>query len=140
MFHPLRMTWGGTIDCMRSQLRGCSSQLEVISIVGMGGIGKSTFAKKMYYDPSIVSFFDIRGWITASKDYNYRNILACLLQDAIGVKEKLDKFSDEDLEDHLQKGLKARRYLIVVDDIWSMEAWDEFKLGFQKTIIEVEYY
>ncbi|KAM3266822.1 putative late blight resistance protein R1A-10 [Capsicum annuum] len=69
----------------------------------------------MYYDPSIVSFFDIRGWITASKDYNYRNILACLLQDAIGVKEKLDKFSDEDLEDHLQKGLKARRYLIVAE-------------------------
>ncbi|KAM3270826.1 putative late blight resistance protein R1A-10 [Capsicum chacoense] len=108
------------LDCMRSQLRGCSSQLEVISIVGMGGIGKSTFAKKMYYDPSIVSFFDIRGWITMSKDYNYRNILACLLQDSIGVKEKLDKFSDEDLEDHLQKGLKARRYLIVQEESWNL--------------------
>ncbi|MCD7460173.1 hypothetical protein HAX54_042982 [Datura stramonium] len=117
-------------DCMRSQLRGHSSQVEVISIVGMGGIGKSTFAKKMFFDPSNVSFFDIRGWITVSKDYNYRNILLCLLQDVTGVKEKLDKVSDENLADRLQKSLKGRRYLIVVDDIWSMEAWDEFRLWF----------
>ncbi|KAK4374137.1 hypothetical protein RND71_004814 [Anisodus tanguticus] len=125
-------------DCMRSQLRGHSSQLEVISVVGMGGIGKSTFAKKMFFDPSIVSFFDIRGWITVSKDYDYRKILLCLLQDAIGVKEKLDKVSDEDLADHLPKSLKGRRYLIVVDDIWSMEhgAWMpgmSLDYGFQNT-------
>ncbi|XP_055819818.1 putative late blight resistance protein homolog R1A-10 [Solanum dulcamara] len=117
-------------EFMRSQLKGYSSQLEVISIAGMGGIGKSTFANKMFYDPSILSFFDVRGWITVSKDYSLRKMILCLLQDAIGVKEELDNVSDGDLADRLQKSLKGRRYLIVVDNIWSTKAWDEIRLCF----------
>ncbi|MCD7458530.1 hypothetical protein HAX54_038501 [Datura stramonium] len=104
-------------ELMRSQLTGHSSQLEVVSITGMGGIGKSTF-------------FDVRGWITVSKDYSLRKMLLHLLQDAIRVKENLDKVSDGELADRLQKRLKGRRYLIVVDDIWSTEAWDVIKLWF----------
>ncbi|KAK4728518.1 hypothetical protein R3W88_021506 [Solanum pinnatisectum] len=117
-------------DFIRSQLMGYSSQVEVISIAGMGGMGKSTFAKKMFYDPSILSFFGIRGWITMSKDYSLRKMLLCLLQDAIGVEGELDNVSDGDLADRLQKSLKGRRYLIVVDDIWSTEAWDDIRLCF----------
>ncbi|XP_075086702.1 putative late blight resistance protein homolog R1B-8 [Nicotiana tabacum] len=139
-------------ELMLGQLRGHSSQLEVISIFGMGGIGKSTFAKRIFFDPSIVSFFDVRAWIVVSKDYSIRRMLLSLLQDAIGVDEEADKKSDgeqpnrlqksdgelEDglqkiddaLADRLQKSLKGRRYLIVVDDIWSTEAWDEIKLWF----------
>ncbi|XP_060179299.1 putative late blight resistance protein homolog R1A-10 [Lycium barbarum] len=116
---------------MQGQLTGHSSELEVISIAGMGGIGKSTFAKRMFFDPSILSFFDVRGWITVSKDYSLRKMLLCLLQDTTGVKEKLDNLSDiGELADHVQKSLKGRRYLIVVDDIWSTEAWDEIRMCF----------
>jgi len=84
----------------------------------------------MFYDPSVLSFFGVRGWITMSKDYTLRKMLLCLLQDAIGVKGELDKVSDGDLADRLQKSLKSRRYLIVVDDIWSTEAWDDIRLCF----------
>ncbi|KAH0645884.1 hypothetical protein KY284_033768 [Solanum tuberosum] len=84
----------------------------------------------MFYDPSILSFFGVRGWITMSKDYSLRKMFLCLLQDAIGVKGELDKVSDGDLADRLQKSLKSRRYLIVVDDIWSTEAWDDIRLCF----------
>ncbi|XP_016480519.1 putative late blight resistance protein homolog R1A-3 [Nicotiana tabacum] len=120
-------------ELMRGQLTGHSSQLEVISVAGMGGIGKSTFARRMFSDPSILSFFDFRGWITVSKDYSLRKMLLSLLQDAIvekEKKEKLEKKSNGDLADLLQKSLKGRRYLIVVDDIWSREAWDDIRLWF----------
>ncbi|XP_059316043.1 putative late blight resistance protein homolog R1A-10 [Lycium ferocissimum] len=118
---------------MRGQLTGHSSQLEVISIAGMGGIGKSTFANKMFSDPLIVSFFDVRGWINLSKDYNIRKMLLSLLQ--VTIREKEDKEdlhekTDDILAEILQKSLKGRRYLIVVDDIWSTEAWDEIRLWF----------
>ncbi|KAH0647255.1 hypothetical protein KY290_033245 [Solanum tuberosum] len=109
------------------ELTGHSSLLEVISIVGMGGIGKSTFAKKMFSAPSIVEVFDFSGWITVSKDYSLRNILLSLLQ---GVNEELDKKPDDKLADCLQKSLKGRRYLIVVDDIWSIEAWEDIRRWF----------
>ncbi|KAH0644347.1 hypothetical protein KY284_032231 [Solanum tuberosum] len=115
---------------VRGELTGHSSLLEVISISGMGGIGKSTFAKKMFSDPSIVGFFDVRGWITVSKDYSLRKMLLSLLQDAIGVNEELDKKPDDELADCLQKSLKGRRYLIVVDDIWSIEAWEDIRQWF----------
>ncbi|XP_075086708.1 putative late blight resistance protein homolog R1B-16 isoform X4 [Nicotiana tabacum] len=85
---------------MLRQLTGDSRQLEVISIVGMGGIGKSTFAKRVFSDPSVVGFFDVRGWITMSKDYSIRKMLLSLLQDA-GVD--LDKVSDEEQADHLEE-------------------------------------
>ncbi|XP_049388388.1 putative late blight resistance protein homolog R1A-10 isoform X2 [Solanum stenotomum] len=117
---------------MRCQLTRHSSQLEVISIAGMGGIGKSTFAKKMFSDPSIVGFFDVRRWITVSKDYSLRKMLISLLQDTIGVNEELDKKPDDELADCLQKSLKGRRYLIVVDDIWSIEAWEDIRQWFPK--------
>ncbi|MCD7470565.1 hypothetical protein HAX54_010534 [Datura stramonium] len=82
---------------MLDRIRGNSSQLGVISIAGMGGIGKSTFAKRMFSDPLIVSFFDVRGWMTVSKDYSLRKMLISLLQDAIGVNEELHKKSNEEL-------------------------------------------
>uniref|UniRef100_A0A0V0ILP2 Putative ovule protein n=1 Tax=Solanum chacoense TaxID=4108 RepID=A0A0V0ILP2_SOLCH len=115
---------------VRGELTGPSSQLEVISIAGMGGIGKSTFAKKMFSDPSIMGFFYVRGWITVSKDYSLRKMLISLLQDAIGVNEELDKKPDDELADCLKKSLRGRRYLIVVDDIWSIEAWEDIRLWF----------
>ncbi|KAH0641640.1 hypothetical protein KY289_032614 [Solanum tuberosum] len=112
---------------VRGELTGHSSLLEVISIAGMGGIGKSTFAKKMFSDPSIVGFFDVRGWITVSKDYSLRKMLISLLQD---VNEELDKKPDDKLADCLQKSLKGKRYLIVVDDIWSTKDWDDIRQWF----------
>ncbi|KAK4729268.1 hypothetical protein R3W88_022256 [Solanum pinnatisectum] len=98
-------------EVMLRQLTGDSFQMEVISIVGKGGIGKSTFAKRMFSDPSVVSFFDVREWITVSKDYSLRNMLLSLLQDATGVKEEInpqDQGNDEveidnaELADRLQ--------------------------------------
>ncbi|XP_075081970.1 putative late blight resistance protein homolog R1B-16 isoform X2 [Nicotiana tabacum] len=114
---------------MLSQLTSGSPELEVISVTGMGGIGKSTFAKKLFSHPSILSFFDIRGWIIVSENYSYRNMLLGLLIDAnIGKEEDLDKKSDSDLAVCLKQSLMGRRYLIVVDDIWSKNAWDEIRL------------
>ncbi|XP_019266316.1 PREDICTED: putative late blight resistance protein homolog R1A-10 [Nicotiana attenuata] len=114
---------------MLSQLTRDSPELEVIAVTGMGGIGKSTFAKKLFSHPSVLSFFDIRGWITVSEDYSYRKMLLGLLKDVnIGKEKDLDKKNDSDLAVCLKQSLMGRRYLIVVDDIWSKNAWDEIRL------------
>ncbi|KAH0644344.1 hypothetical protein KY284_032228 [Solanum tuberosum] len=125
---------------VRGELTGHSSLLEVISITGMGGIGKSTFAKKMFSDPSVMGFFDVRGWITVSKVYSLRKMLLSLLQDATGMKveinpqdqgnEEEEEIINAELADRLKKSLRGRRYLIVVDDIWSIEAWEDIRQWF----------
>nr|XP_016460620.1 PREDICTED: putative late blight resistance protein homolog R1A-3 [Nicotiana tabacum] len=108
--------------------RGSSGELKVIPILGMGGIGKTTLAKEVYNDVSIRSHFDVRAWATVSSHHNIKEILLSLLRSRMG-----DTFYMEDeaeLADMLQKSLKSRRYLIVMDDMWSSKAWDDVRQCF----------
>ncbi|KAL2492395.1 Disease resistance protein (CC-NBS-LRR class) family [Abeliophyllum distichum] len=45
------------------------SELVVVSIVGMGGIGKTTLAKLTYNDSLIANHFDVRAWVVVSREY-----------------------------------------------------------------------
>ncbi|KAG5569532.1 hypothetical protein H5410_059298 [Solanum commersonii] len=116
---------------MLEELRGGSKdELKVIPIVGMGGIGKTTLAKQVFNHPSIQSRFDIRAWATISKEYNVKEILLSLLQSIINIDDKVYSRDEAELADLLQKKLKCRRYLIVIDDIWSYKAWDDTRQCF----------
>ncbi|KAH0707800.1 hypothetical protein KY289_012876 [Solanum tuberosum] len=107
-------------------------ELKVVSIVGMGGIGKTTLANKIYSDPFIMSHFDIRGKVTVSQEYCRENVLLGLLSSRSGKSshELYEQQDDGELAEQLQKLLKGRRYLVVIDDIWTTEAWDDIQLCF----------
>ncbi|XP_057800191.1 uncharacterized protein LOC131015784 [Salvia miltiorrhiza] len=111
-----------------SWLTSYSSELQVLPIVGMGGIGKSTLAKIVYDDTFITYHFDFHAWVTISKDYNVEIILSNLLASmkGKGIQAESD-LQCKVKESEIYKYLKGRRYLIVVDDIWSMEAWDHIQ-------------
>ncbi|PHU08040.1 hypothetical protein BC332_24529, partial [Capsicum chinense] len=101
-----------------------SGEPKVIPIVGMGGIGKTTLAKEVYGNKSVLRRFDIRSWATVSQQHNRKEILLCLLQSAIKMDDSVRMKGEAELADMLQKSLKRKRYLIVLDDIWSCEVWD----------------
>ncbi|MCI31995.1 NBS-containing resistance-like protein, partial [Trifolium medium] len=46
----------------------------VVSVVGMGGLGKTTLAKKVFDDKDIIGNFDCRVWITVSQSYNVEEL------------------------------------------------------------------
>ncbi|XP_018629589.2 putative late blight resistance protein homolog R1A-10 [Nicotiana tomentosiformis] len=101
---------------------------DIVSIFGMPGLGKTTLAKKIFKDSSIVSHFDIRAWLTISQSYDVRELLRNIYKQVAGVKYNGDKESD--IADMLRKCLMGKRYLIVLDDVWEVEAWDELRLCF----------
>uniref|UniRef100_A0A3Q7ILJ8 NB-ARC domain-containing protein n=1 Tax=Solanum lycopersicum TaxID=4081 RepID=A0A3Q7ILJ8_SOLLC len=95
----------------------------------MGCIGKSSLARKAYDHPKLSYHFDIRVWITISQEYGRRNVLLEALhciskQTNIDIEKEYNVKDDNELADLVQKSLKGRRYLVVVDDIWSTDVWD----------------
>ncbi|KAA8519401.1 hypothetical protein F0562_013657 [Nyssa sinensis] len=120
------------VDTIKDRLIGVqnSDQLEVISIVGMAGLGKTTLAKKVYDDPLVVYHFYIRGWTYVSQVFQKRDLLLGILTSFVQQENKIYGMSDAELGERLYKCLKERRYLVVMDDIWLIEAWNDIKKHF----------
>ncbi|KAL7263903.1 hypothetical protein ACSBR1_001954 [Camellia fascicularis] len=56
------------------------SRLKVISVVGMGGLGKTTLIKQIYDDLEVKRQFQTHAWITVSQSFNIEEILTGLIQ------------------------------------------------------------
>ncbi|XP_019186114.1 PREDICTED: putative late blight resistance protein homolog R1A-3 [Ipomoea nil] len=100
------------------------SNLDVVAIIGMGGVGKTTLARRAYNEPLLKDHFDCRAWTTASQQHNVRGMLLHLLFSFMPPSESLYRISNGDLAFKLYQQLKGMRYLIVIDDVWSPDAWD----------------
>ncbi|KAK6150828.1 hypothetical protein DH2020_015760 [Rehmannia glutinosa] len=108
-----------------------SENLQIVSIFGMPGLGKTTLAKKLYNDPVVVDRFDRRAWCVISQTYKRRSLLIDILSSVSELEdEKILKMEDESLAEELYKSLKGRRYFIVLDDIWDVNAWDDLRRSF----------
>ncbi|XP_075479619.1 putative late blight resistance protein homolog R1B-14 [Primulina tabacum] len=106
---------------------GRSEKLQIIPVVGMGGSGKTTLVKYAFQDEYISHLFDVSAWVTVSQNYRKRDILLGLLEFMRRLTTEMHQQSDEDLSECLYKCLKSRRYLIVMDNVWHKEAWEEIK-------------
>ncbi|KAI3462447.1 hypothetical protein Pfo_019110 [Paulownia fortunei] len=114
------------------QLIGRKPQhLQIISIFGMPGLGKTTLAKNLYNHPSVTCHFDKCAWGVVSQTYQRRNLLINILSSLSKPdRNTILNMEDESLARQIYQTLKRRRYLIVMDDIWDSTAWDDLRRYF----------
>ncbi|BAF27938.2 Os11g0238700 [Oryza sativa Japonica Group] len=102
-------------------------QRKIVSIVGQGGLGKTTLANQVYQ--KIKGQFSFSAFVSVSQKPNMDNLLRELLSQ-IKSNEPTESYSDQQLIDKLRTCLKDERYLIVIDDIWKRSAWKTIQCAF----------
>ncbi|KAG2376405.1 hypothetical protein LR48_Vigan2516s000100 [Vigna angularis] len=104
-----------------------SEELSIYPIVGMGGLGKTTLAKRVFNDHEISKHFDLRIWICVSDDFNVKRILQSIIECSIGQNPNLGNL--EARRKRVEEALQSKRYLLFLDDVWNedREKWKELK-------------
>ncbi|PSS11943.1 Disease resistance RPP13-like protein [Actinidia chinensis var. chinensis] len=111
-------------------LRMEESNLGIIPITGMGGIGKTTLAQVVYNDEAVKKHFDLKAWICVSDNFDImrvtKEIAGYVHGDSSGSKT-LDQ-----LQDQLKRALAGKIFLIVLDDVWEIDYhhWNILKIPF----------
>ncbi|KAJ4954541.1 hypothetical protein NE237_011324 [Protea cynaroides] len=105
----------------------------LVSIAGMGGLGKITIAKNVYNQDDVKRHFDCCAWSFISQQFQVRIVLQGIRKVCYPNEEvRLDKLNEKELIEKLSRLLEDKCYLVVLDDIWSKEAWDVLKSTFPK--------
>nr|AAZ95005.1 late blight resistance protein Rpi-blb2 [Solanum bulbocastanum]QEG99094.1 RBLB2 [Binary vector pCIP99] len=120
--------FGEETNLILRKLTSGPADLDVISIIGMPGLGKTTLAYKVYNDKSVSSHFDLRAWCTVDQVYDEKKLLDKIFNQVSDSNSKLSE--NIDVADKLRKQLFGKRYLIVLDDVWDTNTWDELTRPF----------
>ncbi|XP_044473566.1 putative disease resistance protein At3g14460 [Mangifera indica] len=103
-----------------------SEESNYISIVGMGGIGKTSLVVRVYSDRALDGF-NIRAWVTVSYGSNSQRICEQLLEAITLSPCTFDELEEALIE--LRNTVIGKKFLFVLDDVWIENDHDWELLG-----------
>ena len=115
-----------------------SQQVQVISLWGMGGLGKTTLVRGVYQSSKLSDKFEKYVFVTIMCPFNLEEFLRSLaeqlhegsskkeelLYNRISNKKSLASMQVDKLTEELKRLLEKKSSLIVLDDFFETSAWD----------------
>nr|USW07747.1 Pib-MH [Oryza sativa Indica Group] len=122
-------------------LNNDSQQVQVISVWGMGGLGKTTLVSGVYQSPRLSDKFDKYVFVTIMRPFILVELLRSLaeqlhkgsskkeelLENRVSSKKSLASMEDTELTGQLKRLLEKKSCLIVLDDFSDTSEWDQIK-------------
>ncbi|XP_058089105.1 disease resistance protein RPM1-like [Magnolia sinica] len=109
----------------------------VISVVGMGGLGKTNLVAKAYKHQMVKKHFECCVWVSVSQSYNVEGLLKRVITDLFKTNEleipsNMGSMNRKQLGEMVRDYLNRKRYLFVLDDVWNVDAWTDLNIAFPR--------
>ncbi|KAL1553935.1 hypothetical protein AAHA92_14550 [Salvia divinorum] len=118
-------------DTLIRYLNEESEKLEVISITGMPGFGKTTLAWKIYQDPRIQYKFSTLIWVNVSQEFNMKKVFLTILERFTELD--MSVLTEGELAQKVQFYLERQNFLLFMDDVWTAEIWKTIENSLPKS-------
>ncbi|KAG5539122.1 hypothetical protein RHGRI_019616 [Rhododendron griersonianum] len=108
-----------------------SNGLDVIPIVGMGGVDKTTLAQLLYDDGRLDGHFVKKAWVCVSDVFDVLSITRTIVEEVTGSASDAKDLNS--LQVKLKESLGGKKFLVVLDDVWNenYEHWDVLIIPFK---------
>ncbi|XP_027910642.1 putative disease resistance protein At3g14460 [Vigna unguiculata] len=102
------------------------NNLSILSIVGMGGVGKTLLAQHVINDPRTdEAKFDVKAWVCVSDEFDVFKVSKTILEH---VTRSTNNSRDiEMVHQSLKETLTGKKFLLILDDVWNenQSKWEE---------------
>ncbi|XP_020673619.1 putative disease resistance protein RGA4 [Dendrobium catenatum] len=92
--------------------------ISLLSIVGHGGMGKTTLLQHVYKD-EITKEFDLKMWVCVSNNFDAKKVIADMLECLKKERPRWETLVA--LQGRLEEEVMSKKLLLVLDDIWDEE-------------------
>ncbi|XP_039169697.1 putative disease resistance protein RGA1 [Eucalyptus grandis] len=102
-------------------------RIPILAVWGTDGIGKTSLARCLYKDEMVSQHFDLRIWVCVGGISNLKIVLQKIIQSA--TTERAYGIELEGLQNQLEKHIRGKKFLLVLDDVWLQfhEQWASLK-------------
>ena len=96
---------------------GTVNSIPIFSIIGIGGLGKTTLAQVICNDDEVKCYFDLIIWACVSHDFDCETLTRNILQDV--TRKQINIVGLNALHKQLKEELSSKTFLLVLDDAWN---------------------